>query len=120
MDDQARFSSRFEIDDNSRVCVVSLAGNLDPGAVDDLHPQVQELVRAGFRRFVFDMSGLKHIGSLGLRMLVGLANQVKGDGSVALCDLTDGVRSVIELTKVDHVLPTFRSRTEAVGAIKPK
>jgi anti-anti-sigma factor len=116
----ARFSSRFEIDDDSRVCVVSLAGKFDPEAVDDLHPQVQELVRAGYRKFVFDLSGLDHIGSMGLRLLVGLAHQVKGDGSVSLCDLTGGVRSVIEVTRINRVLPTFASRTEAVESVRGK
>lgn len=120
MSSDARFSSRFEIDDAARVCVVSLSGKFDPEAVDDLHPQVQELVRAGYRKFVFDMSGVGHIGSMGLRLLVGLANQVKGDGSVVLCDLTDGVRSVVEVTRINQVLPTFASRAEAVGAVKGK
>ena len=46
------------------------------------------VVRAGYRKFVFDLSHLEHIGSMGLRLLVGLAHQVKGDGSVVLCDLT--------------------------------
>jgi anti-sigma B factor antagonist len=118
--DKTRFTSRFEIDDLTRVCVVTLNGQLDPVAVEDLHPQVQELVRAGYRRYVFDLSGLEYIGSLGLRLMVGLANQVKGDGSVALCDLTAGVRSVIELTKIDQVVPTFHSRAEAVGAVLGK
>jgi len=116
--DAPRFSSRFEIDDASRVCVISLAGTLDPIAVDDLHPQIQELVRAGYNRFVFDLSDLEHVGSLGLRLMVGLATQVKGEGSVSLCDLKDGVRSVIEMTHIDKVLRTFRSRAEAVGAIR--
>lgn len=109
--------SRFEIDDAARVCVVALSGSLDPASVDDLYPQVQELVRAGYRNFVFDLSGLAYMGSIGIRLMVGLANQVKGDGSVVLCDLTDGVRSVVELTQLDRVLKTFPSRTEALGAV---
>ena len=120
MSDDARFSSRFEIDDATRVCVVTLAGNLDPEAVDDLHPQVQELFRAGYRRFVFDMASLDYVGSLGLRLLVGLSNQVKGEGSATLCHMRDGVRSVIEMTKLDLVLPTFPSRAAAVAAAVSK
>src|SRR4051794_2769737 len=89
VDNKPRLTSRFEIDDDTRVCVVSLGGKLDPEGVDDLHPQVQELVRAGYKRFVFDLSALDYVGSLGLRLFVGLANQLKSDGSVALCDLKD-------------------------------
>jgi anti-anti-sigma factor len=114
------FTSRFEIDDATRVCVVSLAGKLDPVAVEELHPQVQELVRAGFRKYVFDLSGLDYVGSLGIRLLVGLAHQVKGDGAVALCELRDGVRSVVELTKIDQVIPAYPTRAEAVDAVRTK
>jgi len=116
MSEAARFSSCFEIDDATRICVVSLAGNLDPEAVGELHPQVQELFRAGYRLFVFDMSSLDYVGSLGLRLLVGLSNQVKGEGSATLCQMKDGVRSVIEMTKLDLVLTTFPSRDAAVAA----
>src|SRR5262249_12524785 len=118
MAEQGLFSTRFEIDAERRVCVVSLVGGLGPGAVDGLPPPGQGLVRAGFRRFVFDLSKLDHMGSMGLRLLVGLANQLKGDGSVVLCSVNDGMRSVFEMTKVDHVLRTYSSRTEAVDALR--
>jgi anti-anti-sigma factor len=113
-----RFTSRFEIDDTTRVVVVSLGGKLDPIGVEDLHPQVQELVRAGFKRFVFDLSALDYVGSLGLRLFVGLHNQVKGEGAVALCDPKAGVASVLDLTKVGQVLRTFPTRADAVDAVR--
>ena len=118
MSNSVPFSSRFQIDNDTRVCVVSLTGNLDPAAVDDLHPQVQELVRAGFRRFVFDLSELDYVGSLGLRLLVGLAHQVKSDGSVVLCEPKSGVRSIIEITRLDRVLKIYPNRTDAVDAAR--
>jgi anti-sigma B factor antagonist len=111
------FGSRFEIDDRTRVCVVALTGKLDSSAVQDLHPQVQELVRAGYRRFVFDMRELEYVGSLALRLFVGLANQLKGKGAVALCGLRAAVRSVVEMTKVDQVLRAYPSRAEAIEAV---
>lgn len=112
------FTSRFEIDDLTRIVTVSLTGNLDPAAVDDLHPQVQELVHAGFHHFVFDLSALNHVGSLGLRLMVGLQNQVKDRGAVVLCALSATTTSIVQLTKVNRVLRTYRTRVQAVDAIK--
>ena len=120
MNKPAGFTSRFEIDENTRICVVSLTGNLDPTAVEDLHPQVQELVQAGFRKFVFDLTKLNHIGSLGLRLLVGLANQVKADGAVFLCSVSAPMRSIIDITKVDQVLRVYPTRHAAVDAMKSR
>jgi len=120
MSAKPEFTSRFEIDEHTRICVVSLTGNLDPAAVEDLHPQIQELVQAGFRKYVFDFSRLNHIGSLGLRLLVGLTNQVKEDGAVVLCSISTAMRSVIEITKVDQVLRVYPSRHAAVDAVKSR
>ena len=78
MSGNSDFTSQFECDERTHVCVVTLTGNFDPFAVEGLQPRVQEKVDAGYRRFVFDLSQLHHIGSLGLRLLVGLHNQVKG------------------------------------------
>ena len=85
-------------------------------AVQELYPQIQEVFRAGLRRFVFDLSGLEHAGSLGLRLMVGLQNQVKGQGRVAVCNPTSSVRSMLEMTKLTEVLPPYTSRDEALAA----
>ena len=112
------FTSRFEIDDQTRIVTVSLTGDFDPVAVDDLHPQVQELVNAGFHHFIFDLSTLDHVGSLGLRLIVGLQNQLKGRGAVVLCTLSEMTTSIVELTKINRVLRIYPTRTQAVDAIK--
>lgn len=120
MNPQSAFTSRFEIDDASRIVTVSLTGNFDPVAVEDLHPQVQELVRAGYRRFLFDLSQLQHIGSLGLRLLVGLHNQLKPDGAVALCALSGKIQSIVDLTKVNHVLRIYANAYDAADALRSR
>jgi anti-anti-sigma factor len=112
------FASRFEIDDASRVVVVVLTGHFDPMAADELHPQIQELIGAGFRRFVFDLAGLDYVGSLGLRLFLAVHNQVKADGAVALCQLTGPVQSVLDVTKLHQVLRTYPTRADAVDAVK--
>jgi anti-anti-sigma factor len=120
MSTKPEFASHFEIDEHGRVCVVTLKGHFDPTAVEELHPQIQELVDAGFKRYVFDLSQLQHVGSLGLRLLVGLHNQVKPDGGVALYDVSSKVQSILDLTKVHQVLRTYRTRHEAIDAVKSR
>ncbi len=114
-----KFSSRFEADSSSRVCIVCLTGSLDPLASEELDPLLKERYAAGFRRFVFDLTELAYVGSLGIRLLVGLSNQVKAEGGgVVLCNLTSGVRIVVELTKLDRVLRIFPNRADAIGAVR--
>lgn len=110
------FACQFEFTPDNRAVAITLAGKLDPEAVAELNPQVQEVYGAGVRRFVFDLAALEHAGSLGLRLLVGLHNQVKGEGAVAVCNPTDAVRGMLEMTKLTQVLPIYPSRDAALEA----
>ena len=112
------FTSRFEIDDECRIVIVSLTGDLDPTAVEDLHPQIQELVRAGYRRFVFDLYDLDHLGSIALRLFIALARQVKGEGGVVFCGISERIATLIELTNVDRILRAFPTCDLAMAALE--
>lgn len=116
MSKQVAFISQFEFTPDNRAVVIALAGNLDPEAVEELHPQIQEVYRAGLRRFVFDLTKLEYAGSLGLRLLVGLRNQVSGEGAVAVCNPSDAVRRMLEMTKLNTLLPEHATRDAALAA----
>src|SRR5262245_25507858 len=118
MNNRPTFTSRFEIDDESRIVVVSLAGDFDPSAVEELHPQIQELVRAGYRRYVFDLAALDHLGSIALRLLVALAKQVRGEGAVALSGLHGRIETLISMTSVDRILTSYSTRDLATAALR--
>ncbi|MBN9121077.1 MAG: STAS domain-containing protein [Planctomycetes bacterium] len=108
------FGCRFEFTPDNGTVVIALSGKMDPEAVEELFPQIQEVFRAGVRRFVFDLSGLEYSGSLGLRLMVGLQNQVKPDGKVAVCAPNEAVRSMLEMTKLTRVLPSYPTREAAL------
>lgn len=110
------FECQFEFTPDNRAVVIALAGKMDPEAVEELYPQVQEVFRAGLRRFVFDLTELEYAGSLGLRLLVGLQNQVKGEGKVAVCGPKGPVKSMLAMTKLSEVLPEYPTRDEALDA----
>ncbi len=116
MPESIAFTSQFEFTEDNRAVVIALAGKLDPEAVADLHPQIQEVYRAGLRRFVFDLSELEYAGSLGLRLIMGLQNQVKGQGRVAVCSPSEALRSMLEMTKLTEVLPPYPTRAAALDA----
>jgi len=118
MNSQTSFTSRFEIDDNCRIVIVSLTGDLDPSAVGDLHPQIQELIRADYRHFIFDLTGLEHLGSLALRLFVALTIQLKRKGDVAFYGLSDRIASLFEMTNVTRLLRAYPSRDLAMAALR--
>lgn len=99
--------------------MIALSGRLDPEAVQELHPQVQEVFQhGGLRRFVFDLSNLEYVGSLGVRLLLALRLQVKGEGRVTLCCISPAVQAVLNTMKLRDVLPMYASREEALEATR--
>ncbi|QJW93449.1 STAS domain-containing protein [Frigoriglobus tundricola] len=110
------FGCQFEFTPDNRAVIIALVGKLDPEAVEELHPQVQEVFHAGLRRFVFDLSDLEHAGSLGLRLFLGLQNQVKGQGRVTLCSPSPELKSLLEMTKLTRVIPLYPTRDAALEA----
>jgi len=112
------FQCRFEFSEDGRTVTVVLIGKLDPVAIEDLHPQVQEVYQAGVRRFVFDLSQMPYTGSLGIRLFLGLQNQLKGTGLLALCAPVPAVRGVFEMMKLTEVLPIYPTREAALAAVQ--
>jgi anti-sigma B factor antagonist len=107
-------------DPTGRVCVVAVAGKLDPVAVGRLEPELDALYDAGHRRFVLDLGRLTYVGSLGLRVFVRLANRVRADGWLGVCNVTAPVREVFDLTKVSTLLRLYPSRADAVDAARSR
>jgi anti-sigma B factor antagonist len=102
------------------VSVLVLTGSLDPAAVPVLEAVIERELQAGRRRFVLDLGRLTYVGSLGLRALVRLHNQVKADGAVTAFDPTPNVQSVLDVTKVGQVLRVYPTRQDALDAARTR
>ena len=112
------FTCRIAFTPDGGAAVVSLAGTMGPEAVQELHPRVQDAYRAGARRFIFDLSALQHTGSVGLRLLLGLRTQVKGEGRVVICSPSGPVLTILNTMKLEEVLPVYATREEALEAAR--
>lgn len=117
MSETPGFACQFTFTADNRGVVIALQGKLDPEAVQELHPQVQEVYQAGVRRFVFDLNDLTYLSSMGVRLLLGLRNQVKNEGRVALCRPSPTIMSLLETMKLTDIFPIYTDRDEAFAAI---
>lgn len=116
MHDHAVFSCN--ITDEADFTLLELQGQLDALAVEGFQSQVESLYRQGRTRFVLDLSNLTYIGSLGLRVLVSLHNQVQPQGRVVLCNASANIRSILQVTKLDKLFRLYPSRADAIDALK--
>ena len=77
-----------------------------------------ELIATGHRYLVLDLGKVAFVDSSGLSVLVSALKAAhKTGGTVALLNLTDDVRALIELTRIHEVFQIFADEQAAIDQI---
>jgi anti-sigma B factor antagonist len=74
-----------------------LNGRLDTITSPALDDKINEVI-GGAEKLIIDLSELEYISSAGLRVLLGTLQIMEGKGEMVICNLTEPVREVFELT----------------------
>jgi anti-sigma B factor antagonist len=80
--------------------VIAIKGEVDLSNASVLQAQIDEILGAGVKRVVLDLSSLTFIDSSGIAVLVRLHNRV---GSVQVRNPTAAVRRIIKVTGLQEV-----------------
>ena len=97
------------------VSVVQLEGRLVLGEeCNALREQVNSLLAENKRKIVLHMAKISYIDSAGLGSLVGAFRSARDRGaSLKLCSLNEGIRPMLETTKLTAILEIFDSESAA-------
>jgi anti-sigma B factor antagonist len=90
---------------------------LDARSVAEFKTQMAELVAAGHRRLVLNISEIEFIDSSGLGGIVSILRQLGGNGILVICGARDTVLTMFKLTRLDKVFEMFADEQEAVAAL---
>jgi anti-anti-sigma factor len=100
------------------VRVVDLIGRLDTETAVDVELALQDLLAAGEREFLIDLSGIGYVSSAGLRVLLSLAKQLDGGkGSLRLCGLNAAVSQVFDVAGFSKLFAIFPDRVAALPKV---
>jgi anti-sigma B factor antagonist len=102
-----------EVDDQT--CVVVLQGDLDLATAPQLKLTLVELLGKGYGRYVLDLSGLAHMDSMGLGVLVGFHRRLDDNARLALACVPPKQRKLLELTGLDTRFDSFATLEEAIS-----
>lgn len=92
------------------VTVIQPTGRLNMGGASALRKQFQGLVDGGSNRIVVDLSTTEFIDSSGLGALIsGLKMAREAGGDLRIAAAPAQVCTVLELTNLNRVLPTYES-----------
>src|SRR5450432_1548910 len=97
------------------VRLLTLGGRLDTETAVDVELALQDLLGAGEREFLIDLTGIGYVSSAGLRVLLSLAKQLDGGkGSLRLCGLNAAVNQVFDVAGFSKLFAIFPDRTAAL------
>ena len=100
------------------VDIVDLPERLVMANAQEARDAVLNIVEQGHHRLVLNLGEISFIDSSGLSVLVSAMKAVHAeDGAIALLSPTDGVRSLIELTRLHQVFDIYEDRDEAVNQL---
>jgi len=98
---------------NTVVCALSGEINLDTSP--ELRKFCAGLLAKGEKNMVLNFKDVGYVDSSGLATLIELFQKIKEkSGSLKLCSLSDKVKSVFELTKLDRVFKICPSEEDAL------
>jgi anti-sigma B factor antagonist len=106
-----------EVDE--RTCVVVVQGDLDLASAPYLKRALVELVGKGYTRYLFDLSRLTHMDSMGLGVLVGFHKRLDPDARLALAGVPPKQRKLLELTGLDARFDCFATLEDALSSRSP-
>lgn len=96
--------------------IMALSGRLDTETAADVELALQDLLAAGERNILVDLSGIGYVSSAGLRVLLALAKKLDGGkGELKLCGLNASVRQVFDMTGFSKLFAIFPHRDAALG-----
>ncbi len=99
------------------VTLVAFAGKLDSNTSPQAQQALDALLAGGARKVVIDFTALDYISSAGLRVLLGAAKRLSGDGALRLFGLNETIREVFEISGFSTILSVVGTEAEALKGL---
>ncbi len=106
-------------DKKDGLMVVSVEGEINIDTSPQLRKAFDRYSKEGINKVIIDCKGLFYIDSSGLATLIELLQRLKkSNGELKICGLSEKVKSVFEITKLDKLFDICPSRGQAVEKFK--
>jgi anti-sigma B factor antagonist len=108
---------KLSINHVNNICYFTLVGEIDSLSAGLIKDKIQSQIEAQCYNFIVDLTQVKFMDSAGLGVLVsGLKVCNKNGGDLVLVGLTENVRELFRITRLDTVFKLFPDRESAAEA----
>lgn len=100
------------------VAIVAVSGRIDAITAPDFEKNLDELITAGERAILIDLTALGYISSAGLRSILSSAKKLKAlSGEILFTGLQGPVEEVFQISGFKSIFKIFPSEAEALGSM---
>ena len=101
--------------DEGEVKVVELEGNIDTNTSPTVQDHLTVLINKGSSKILINFEKINYISSAGLRVLLATAKQLRAkQGDLRLCNLSQNVHDVFEISGFSSILSVHGTEAEAL------
>lgn len=112
---------KIQCSNQNDICVLELSGELDYHSSPDLRDKLNELVGKQTTKILVNLKGVDYMDSSGIATFVEAFQKTKRyQGKLILAALTDTVRGVFEIAKLDSIFEITGTMDEALGRLATK
>lgn len=98
------------------VAIVDVSGDIDLNRSLDFQKSLLDVLEKGPQQIIVNLSGVSYMDSSGVASLVKLLSRTRKSGSrLCLVGLTERVKSLFEITRLDVVFSIYTSEKEAMA-----
>jgi anti-sigma B factor antagonist len=107
---------KVKIEEKYQAAIIELSGNLVGGENADLfRNKLYELIEQKKKNIVVDMTNVKMVNSTGIGILIsGLTTLKNASGDLKLAHISDNVKGVLSITRLNNVFHIYSNVDEAV------
>ncbi len=96
--------------------VVTIIGDIDLSKSQELRSAIRPILDSKPNKIVIDLEQVTYMDSSAIATLIeGLQLSKQSNIEFVLCSLTEGVRSIIELARLDQIFTIYESREQTLG-----
>lgn len=98
-------SANIRVGQRGDAVIIRLAGHIDESAADALNTELDEIMQAGHRRIIFQLSDVTFMGSSGLGQIMRAYREVRDcEGYVRVVNPQPLIADLFELTKLNKIM----------------
>ena len=96
---------------------VSIEGEVDLNSSPQLRKAFSDLIDKGMSKIIINFSKVDYIDSSGLATLIEMRQRMSKDqGRICLVEMSDKIKSLFEITKLDKLFTIYRTQQEVVAS----